>query len=349
MIKSIHYPCIPQSSNPYNDLLVKALNDQGLPSQACNSILELAMAVLGRRASTIHFHWLCRAGGLLNLKPRKFVWQSSILLILVYSRLTRINTVWTVHDIVGHNSNRRQLLFYRLVASLVNSIIVHSPTAVDIISESYEIPRSKVSFIPHGNYPLAFDVDSQNSIGHESDQRNLRLVYFGHISPYKGLDVLALALQISYRQLGAKSPSVSIIGNLNTIKYSSLSSQLSLCNNLEIVSDFLDDDDLNQYLREADLIVLPFRYTFTSGSLIYALSAGKPVLTSRIDSLSYYLSPSFSFVCEPNSASSLADQIINICNHYSTIQLRAMGELARRFAMSLSWSSIAMKTSCLYK
>jgi len=348
MIHSIHYPCISSSSNPYNDLLINALNKRGISSQSCNSIVILCLAVLGRKVSTLHFHWLDRAGGQISIRPSKLAWQSTILGLLLFARAFNINTVWTVHDLKAHNSSNQRFFFYRLVASLVNSIIAHSPDAVDIISSAYDVSQAKVHFIPHGLYPRAFDVSSENILNAGPGLRKLRLVYFGHVSPYKGLDILASALQIASKRLGDQSPDVTIIGNLNSAKYPLLSKHLNECSDLKIISEFVDYDSLNKYLEKADLVVLPFRYTLTSGSLIYALSAGRPVLISHIDSLAYYLSPSFSFTFEPNSVISLADQLISICNNYSARKLRSMGLSARSFALTLDWDSVAKQTSELY-
>jgi beta-1,4-mannosyltransferase len=348
-IRSIHYPCISSSSNPYNDLLVDALNKQGISSQACNSIAILCLAVLGRKVSTVHFHWLDRAGGRFSIRTLKLAWQLTIICLLLFARIFNMNTVWTVHDLKAHNSGNQQFFFYRLVASLVNSLIGHSPNAVDSISSSYDVSQAKVHFIPHGLYPRAFDVSAENILNASPYSSKLRLIYFGHVSPYKGLDILASALQIASKRLGDQSPDITIIGNLNRSKYPLLAAQLGQCSNLKIISKFVDYDSLNKYLEKADLVVLPFRYTLTSGSLVYALSAGKPVLVSSIDSLAYYLSPSFSFTFEPNSAISLAEQLVLICNNYSARKLQSMGVLARRFAMTLDWDTVARQTSSLYR
>jgi beta-1,4-mannosyltransferase len=347
-IHAIHYPCISPDSNPYNILLLNALNEQGITSRACNSIAMLYLVILRRRVSTVHFHWLNRAGGQISKKPAQLAWQTAIIFILLFARAFGIRTVWTVHDLEAHNLSNHGFVFYRSVAALVNSLIAHSPDAARIISSSYDVALSKVHCIPHGLYPRAFEVKAKKVADPRAGQAKLRLLYFGHISPYKGLDTFASALQVASKQLGEASPDVTIIGYLNSARYPKLSTQLTKAYDLRIISDFMDCDSLNRHLEEADLIVLPFRHTLTSGSLIYALSAGKPVLVSRIDSLAYYLSPSYSFLFEANNIASLAAQLVLICNDYSAYRLQCMGISARRFAMTLDWSVVAKQTSRLY-
>jgi glycosyltransferase involved in cell wall biosynthesis len=342
-----HYPCISSDINPYNELLISALNAQGYPAYSCNSIAYLYSQFVHRKIAAIHFHWLDRAGGNLNLSPSKLSWQIAIILLLLISRLTGIKTVWTVHNLHTHNSSNQDVLFYRFVSALVGSLISHSPSTISSIASTYKVCSQKIQFIPHGNYPQAFASSILSPVPSDTTRR-LRILYFGNISPYKGLDLLSLAIQAISKQLGDRTPDVTIVGSLNRTKYPLLAMQLHQCSNLNIVSGFVDNDELNQYLQNADFVVLPFRSSFTSGSLIYALSAGKPVLIPHFDSLSYYLSPTYSFTFSPGNLPSLISSLFSICTVHSPTSLQLMGKAARQFAQGLSWNVIAQETALLY-
>jgi glycosyltransferase involved in cell wall biosynthesis len=344
----IHYPCISVSSNPYNQLLISSLNQIEFRSNSCNSILSLYRLVLSGQVSAIHFHWLDRAGGQFSRVPSKLLWQLFIILILIIARLLNIKLVWTVHNLNAHNSSVESHQFYHLVAILVDSLIAHSPSAIDIISATYNVRSNKIHFIPHGLYPQACDINPipLTSISHSSPR--LRLLYFGNISPYKGIDLFASALQKVAKPLGDLNPLVWIIGNINASRYPELGLQLTQCDNVTIISEFVDESQLLKFVSDADLIVLPFRDTLTSGSLVYALSSAKPVLISDIPSLSFYLSPDYSFKFNPGCVDSLASQLTYICLNHTHNSLHYMGQLARTFAMTLDWRSIAIATSQLY-
>jgi beta-1,4-mannosyltransferase len=342
-----HYPCIPTEVNPYNHLLISALNDQGYNAYACYSIAYLYRQLLSRKVLAVHFHWLDRAGGHMNLVPSKFIWQFAILSLIITCRLAGIRTIWTIHNLHTHNSTEFGVFFYRLISILIDVIITHSPASIPIISATYQVRQDKVKFIPHGNYPQAFASRNFPTAQPPSSGR-LRFLYFGNISPYKGLDILASALQEISDKLGDLYPDITILGTLNTSKYPLLTTQLHECKNLTLVSGFVDDSILAKYLEEADIVVLPFRYTFTSGSLIYALSAGKPVLIPDLETIRYYLSPNFSFTFIPKSINSLTSVLLNICTTHSRSSLLPMGDAARTFAETLSWTSIARKTAFYY-
>jgi beta-1,4-mannosyltransferase len=344
----VHYPCILLTSNPYNSLLISSLNNIGVPSKSCNSIHRVYWYVLSGQVSALHFHWLDRAGGNFSLLPSKLLWQLAIILIIFLGRLIHIKTVWTVHNLEAHNRATKSPIFYHLVSQSVSSLIAHSPSAISLISTTYDVSPHKIHFIPHGLYPQAFEVHqtSLDQITHNCQP--LRLIYFGSISPYKGIDLLVLALEQISRLLGDLSPHVTIIGRIDTSRYPELFQQLKNCANVTIVSEFVEHTNLNCYISNADLIVLPFRDTLTSGSLIYALSSAKPVLIADISSLAYYLSPDFSFKFVPGSVDSLVSKLYYICRNYSRQSLQLMGQSARAFASKLDWYCIAINTSKLY-
>lgn len=348
IINSIHYPCIDSRLNPYNDLLLDSLNNVGCHSQACNSIYSLYRQTLLKKANILHFHWLDRAGGSINFRLPKLAWQASILLLLIIARVLRIRSVWTVHNLYRHNSVNQSTLFYQTVASLVNVLITHSPVAVDQVSTTYNVPLKKISCIPHGLYPNGLKVSPIVDSSSTHNSHNLRLLYFGNISPYKGLDLLASSLRSSSQILGPLKPILTVIGQLDRSKYPTLAQSLLENDNVTIVSDFADDNTLNSYLQEADLVILPFRNTLTSGSLLYALSAGKPILISNLPSLGYYLSSSYSFTFESENCDSLSRAIVHICTQQTRQSLYLMGINARNYALTLDWSSIAQETFELY-
>jgi beta-1,4-mannosyltransferase len=344
----IHYPCVPPHVNPYNNLLISSLNKIGIPSRPCNSIISLYKDIFFGQVSAVHFHWLDRAGGHFSGTPSKLLWQSSIIFIILVARLLNIRLVWTIHNLEAHNKAIKSYHFYHFVSILVNSLIAHSPYAIKLISATYDVKPNKITFIPHGLYPHAFALSSSSAIPRRQSSLALKLLYFGNISPYKGIDTFALALNHISQFLGDHNPQVSIVGRLNTVRFPDLLQQIKNCDNVSLISEFVDQSELNRFVADADLIVLPFLDTLTSGSLIYALSSAKPVLISDIQSLAFYLSPSYSFTFTPGNVDSLASKLSFICLNHSRETLQSMGQSARAFASTLDWHTIAIKTSKLY-
>lgn len=347
MSLSIHYPCAPALQNPYNDLLINALTSCGHSTKSCNSITLLIKYIISGRVSLIHFHWLDRGGSSFSTDPKLLSWQILLVIICLYARLIRIKLVWTIHNLTPHNSRTSSFFFYRIVSRIVNAIIVLSPSAVQTVARAYRIPDKKISFIPHGCYRNAFDVKPKHRIPLELCS-DIQLLYFGNISPYKGLDILADSLQELRERNDQIKPSITIIGKYEPAKYPQLVSKLQKLPDLIIIPGFVDDISLNQYLEQADIVILPFKDLLSSGSLIYALSAGKPVITSDIPSLDFYLDPSFSFRFKAGDVSSLANLIELIYTKISPNTLQLMGHSARNFAVSLNWTSIAKQTILLY-
>lgn len=346
MPRSIHYPCISPELNPYNELLIRSLNLSGYSSESCNSINHLFKSVLTRRVSVVHFHWLDRAGGSFSLQPLRLFWQLSIISLIIIARVFNIRTVWTVHNMNKHNSIDNVLIYYKTVSLLVNSIICHSPSACHLISQTYHVPSRKIVFIPHGYYPQALSVKNK-SYTDVCSQEPLRILYFGNLSPYKGLDTLLSALN-NINIPHHLQPNVTIAGSLNKSKYPSLLGDLQAFPNLTIIPNFLNYSTLNSHLNDSDIVILPFKDILTSGSLIYALSSGRPVIISNIPSLSFYLSPSFAFTFNPGDILSLAHVLESTCTNYMKNDLAEMGRCARNFALTLDWNTIGRQTANVY-
>lgn len=45
--------------------------------------------------------------------------------------------------------------------------------------------------------------------------------------------------------------------------------------------EHIPDDDIQTYMKAADIVVLPYRSVLTSGAALLAMSFGKPILASR--------------------------------------------------------------------
>jgi glycosyltransferase involved in cell wall biosynthesis len=194
---------------------------------------------------------------------------------------------------------------------------------------------------------MALSVESQ-AYSDTPKQQPLRILYFGNLSPYKGLDTLISALNTLClpQQL---QPNVTIVGSLNVHKYPTLLADLQSGRNVTVIPKFIDYSTLNSHLNNSDVVILPFKDILTSGSLIYALTSGRPVIVSNISSLTYYLSPSFAFTFTPGDVMSLAHVLDEICTHSIIRDLGEMGRCAREFALSLDWATIALKTVKLYQ
>lgn len=110
-----------------------------------------------------------------------------------------------------------------------------------------------------------------------------RLLYFGLIRPYKGVETLV----DSFRRLDpalAPEAELRIVGHAST---EGLRRRITdACNadaRIGALLSYVDDSTLATEIGQAELVVLPFRRMLNSGSLLLALSLNRPVLVPRND------------------------------------------------------------------
>src|SRR6185369_3455877 len=64
--------------------------------------------------------------------------------------------------------------------------------------------------------------------------------------------------------------------------YIKLINDLDIPENVEIIDRYVTDNDMSQYFSWADLVVLPYRKTITSGVIATAYGFKKPVLATNV-------------------------------------------------------------------
>ena len=100
-----------------------------------------------------------------------------------------------------------------------------------------------------------------------------RLLFFGRIIAYKGLDLLLDA----YGRLKADYPdlSLAIYGDGDISPYRAALDGLA---DVTVENRYIGEEELRGVLEEADLVVLPYREASQSGVLVLAEAAGLPVV-----------------------------------------------------------------------
>ncbi len=108
----------------------------------------------------------------------------------------------------------------------------------------------------------------------------LNLLFFGFVREYKGLDLLLMGLA----GLHDLDIQLKIVGEFwdGKEKYLNLIRELGLSGRVEIVDQYVTDVEMAQFFAWADLDVLPYRASKTSGVIATSYGFGKPVLATDV-------------------------------------------------------------------
>ena len=181
-------------------------------------------------------------------------------------------TVYTAHHALPRDEGA-EMDARRQVYDIVRRVIVHSRQRVDDLA-ALGVPRERVVYVPH---PV-FDADAP---AEPEPPSGSTLLFFGLLRAYKGLDVLVRAL--------AELPDARLVvagDPLDPVEPArALAHELGVDSRIEWRLGFLPDDEVAALMREAAIVVLPYRRTDASGVLATAIGHGRPVVVSDVGSL----------------------------------------------------------------
>jgi glycosyltransferase involved in cell wall biosynthesis len=194
--------------------------------------------------------------------------------------------VLTVHDSVPYNGSPRSYL-QRLSAVAImgrfDRLIVHTRVAEQRLSE-YGLAADKIRLIPHGPMSVAPVLENESAAAVSKQPGSpVEILLFGRIKPYKGADILVRAAA-AMRPEVVRQCKIRIIGkpfmDLEPLEREIREADIS--EYVRIEPRFVAESEVGQLLAATDIIALPYREIDASGVLMSCLSAGVPVVASRI-------------------------------------------------------------------
>lgn len=342
----------PRDSNPYQSRLyaeMVLLGDEVryvgelTGSQTANILLlplELIwMRTLGYRA--MHLHWVYRFrlpvfGGARVTRRLMRAWFG---IVLRACHCLGIKIVWVAHNVLPHEqvfdddvAGRRTLL------RAADAIVTHDRFVLHELAKLSTLPlRQRVARLP------AFDV-SPRKMDLDSTQP-LRVLFFGRVERYKGVDNLI-------RAAGSVRVPVhlTVSGPCSDEELAETLRDLAAAAGATVSIDLrrLTDAQLESSLAECHLVVLPFTQITTSSSVLYAMSAGRPVLIPDLPSLRMLPSDTvLRFDSRRDPVAAIADAIE--LNAKFPRLLEDIGVAAREWATAYDWAALAVDVrSILY-
>lgn len=214
----------------------------------------------------LHVHWperLIRDGG--SRKP----WQNSLafMALMLMLRLRRRTSIWTVHNSSPHEpGDRWEALALRAWDRLCSHrVFMYQAARLAPYRQSDVV-------IPRGDYSPMLE---SNQIDLTLQPIPGRLLQFGFLRPYKGLDVLIPVVggmnddQVTLRIVGSPMyPEFAqeLMGAAEQFPHVSIDARKYL------------DRELAEEVLRAELVVLAYRRAYNSGAALFALTFRRPVL-----------------------------------------------------------------------
>jgi glycosyltransferase involved in cell wall biosynthesis len=224
--------------------------------------------------------------------------------------------------------------------------IVMSKTAATRLENRYDLDPMKISVVPHGATPnLAADTPI------DRDSRPVVLTW-GLIGPGKGLetaieafaDLTDLDPLPRYVILGKTHPKVQAAqGDAYLDGLRDRAHALGLDEIVEFDGRYLDLETLSNEVRKADMVLLPYESTeqVTSGVLVEAIAAGKPVVATAFPHAVEMLSTGAGTVVPHSSPIAMSGALRAILANSELAD--RMARTSRSIGSTLYWPAVAGK------
>ncbi|MDJ0553990.1 MAG: glycosyltransferase [Microcoleaceae cyanobacterium MO_207.B10] len=339
--------------NPYQILLTQALVAQGVHVDNwpyCLGKLPIYKAAVMRKKSfdIVHIHWIY----FYLVGDNKYLYFLSCLRFIFdvwITRLTGLKVVWTVHNSISHNSKfpGLELWVRRQFVKLVDRIICLNKTTVETIAKEYKFNPAKAIVIPHGHYRDVYQklvdlVEARKELNlPESGKVYLNL---GLLRPYKGIENLLQVWQDNQDIFA--DDTLLIVGKPWNESYAKKLQELATgIKGVIINPQFVDNSKLHLYFSAANVVVLPFKKILNSGSLILAMSFGKPVLAPRLGGLLEVAGDANELLYDPEDKEGL----LKAMQKSTKIDLDELSQLVEKACDRLDWNLIGQETLAVYR
>ena len=209
--------------------------------------------------------------------------------ILELLRRLQMPVVTTLHTVL-REPNPDQRAVMEEIAALSDRFIVMSRQSAEILQEVFHVPASKIDLIPHGIPDLAFTDPNfyKDAFGTEGKEV---LLTFGLLSPNKGIENVIRALpailsrheNVVYMISGVTHPHVlRRDGDNYRASLQKLAKDLGVESKVIFRNRFVSPQELVELIGAADIYITPYKYKgqVVSGTLAYALSAGKAIIST---------------------------------------------------------------------
>lgn len=298
-------------------------------------LLSLRRKVLAGSVQVVHFQWLSLP--FIDLIMLKWLKHRVPLVLTLH------NTSF-FHGTVGGIKSWK----YNECLAIFDRIIVHSRYSFERVREARFLPPEKLLIIGHGAFDYYRDLApvQRSARGHKT-----HFLFAGNIKPYKGVAYLIEALGILHERCEPDSWSLTVAGSagMDITALKSRVASLHVEENVTWIPRAVSEREMAAFLKDCDVVVLPYLEIDQSGVLMAAIGMHRAVIASLVGAFPEVVSHGENgLLVPPGDASGLGHAMADLVlkQERSAALGNKMGILARE---ALSWRVSAGHTIRLYE
>jgi len=260
----------------------------------------------------------------------------------------------TLHTVLPNFESKTKEVYNKIVDQS-SAIVVLNETTRELVKQNGVHPK-KIKIIPHGcpDLPKVPSAKLKPILGLKN---RIVLSTFGLLSKGKGIEYVIQALpeiikrepRIIYNVIGVTHPQVKRNDGENYRKtLLKMAKDLGVIGHVKFLNRFLSKPELYNYLQATDVYITPYPSPnqVSSGTLSYALAAGKAVVSTPYLHAKEALSEGRGLFCKFHDSTSIAESVTEIIKNNSL--RRSLEDKAYTYSRKFTWPLVAKKYLALF-
>jgi glycosyltransferase involved in cell wall biosynthesis len=270
--------------------------------------------------------------------------------ILELLRRLRMPFVTTLHTVLREPTPDQRAVMEE-IATLSDRLIVMSQQSVAILQDVFHVSAEKIDLIPHGIPDLPFTDPSfyKDAFGTEGKEV---LLTFGLLSPNKGIENVINALpkilkrhsNVVYMVSGVTHPHIlRSEGDRYRHYLKDLARELGVEASVIFRNRFVSPQEMTELIGAADIYITPYKHKaqVVSGTLAYALSAGKAIISTPYLHAIELLDQERGTLVPFDDPEAIATKTVELLDNGTA--RHAMRKRAYLYARDMVWNRVAQK------
>jgi glycosyltransferase involved in cell wall biosynthesis len=275
--------------------------------------------------------------------------------VLDFVRALRVPVVTTLHTVLRTPTPSQRRILAQLVGMSATTVVM-SDAAASLLTQAYGVEPGRVRIVPHGvpRLPLVDPDTVKPRLGLDG---RLVVLSFGLLGPGKGYEAVIAAMPavveanptVLYVILGATHPDLLLHeGEAYRRRLEAMAEALHVTDHVRFVDRFVGRSELGTWLEAADIFVTPYPNLdqIVSGTLSYAMGAGKAVVSTPYAYARERLAGGRGRLVAPGSTQAIADALVDLLGDRDGRE--ALGRRAYDYSRGMTWSAVGSEYARIF-